>query len=278
MGLGAQAGWARHAAHGGAAARWLLRSILALAALAALPGAAAAAAKVGIVILHAALGSPADLDDVAKYLTDAGYVVDSPEVCWSKDRRYDKTYLDCLADIDPAVARLKDKGATAIVVAGFGLGGGAAIAYGARHAGLAGIIGLAPEYDPERAAREPRVAKSLALAIRLNEAGKGNQVSDFANFAAGKTFTTPMKARIYTTFFAAGSPGSISANMPKLTVPVLWVAGSKDRSQPGPAAAFVKAPKNPLSRYEKVAAGHADTPAAAKDAVLAWLAEVAAAH
>jgi len=171
------------------------------------------------------------------------------------------------------------------VIGGFSLAGSAAIAYGARRDGLAGIIGLAPAHEPERLAKEPRIAKSLALAARLNEAGKGNQVADFANYAVGKTvttpiktFTTPMKARVYPTFFAASSPGYMPVNMPKLKAPILWVAGSEDKTQLGPAYAFDKAPQNPLNRYVKVSSDHPGTPIAAKDAVLAWLNELAAAQ
>jgi dienelactone hydrolase len=44
--------------------------------------------------IHGTLAAPSELDDVAKYLTDAGYVVEVPEMCWSKDRHYDKPYLE----------------------------------------------------------------------------------------------------------------------------------------------------------------------------------------
>jgi esterase/lipase len=256
-------------------AHWFVRVLLAIAALLAIASLASAGTKIGIVLLHGTLAAPSELDDVAKYLTDAGYAVEVPEMCWSKDRHYDKPYLECLSDIDPAVARLKAKGTTAIVIGGFSIGGSAAIAYGARHDGLAGIIGLAPVHQPERLAKEPRIAKSLALATRLNEAGKGNQVVDFANLSVGKAFTTPMTARVYPTFFAASSPGYMPANMAKLKAPILWVAGTGDRTQLGPAYAFDKAAKNPLNQYVKVSADHLGTPIAAKDAVLAWLKQLA---
>src|SRR5207342_316952 len=109
-----------------------------------------------------------------------------------------------------------------------------------------------------------------------NAAGQGNQVNDFATYADSEAFTTPMRARIYPTFFAATSPGYMPANMPKLTAPLLWVFGTKDRPQLGPAYAFDKAPKNPLNRYVQVDSDHIGTPAAAKNAVLAWLQELAA--
>ena len=155
-------------------ARQFARLLLAIAALGTAGSFALAGAKVGVVLLHGTLAAPGDLDDLAKSLANAGYVVEVPEMCWSKNRHYDKPYLECLAEIDPAIERLKAKGATAIVVGGFSMAGSAAIAYGARHAGLAGIIGLVPAHLPERMAKQKRIAKSLALAVRLNAAGQGN--------------------------------------------------------------------------------------------------------
>jgi esterase/lipase len=250
-------------------------AVLALAAFLVAGNPGLAGGKIGVVLLHGALAAPGELDDTAKYLSDAGYVVEVPEMCWSEDRHYDKTFVDCLTEIDPAVEREKQKGATAIVVGGFAFGGSAAIAYGARHAGLAGIIGLAADHEPERLVREAHIAKSLALAVRLNEAGKGNQPMYLSTYADGKIVGARMIARFYPTFFAVDSPGSMPANMPKLTAPILWVAGTKDKSQLGPAYAFNKAPSNPLNRYVKLTSDHAGTLAEAKDAVLSWLSDLA---
>jgi dienelactone hydrolase len=247
-----------------------------LAALLAPEKFAFAAPKIGIVLLHGALATPGDLDDTAKFLSEAGYVVDVPEMCWSQDRHYDKTFLACLGEIDPAIARVKAKGATAIVVGGFAFGGSAAIAYGAHNAGLAGIFALAPDHEPERLAREEHIAKSLALAIRLNEAGKGNQPMDLSTYADGKIVGVRMTVRFYPTFYAIDSPGFMPVNAPKLTAPILWVGGTKDKSQLGPTYAFNKAPANPLNRYVKLGSDHAGTLSAGKDAVLSWLSDVAA--
>jgi pimeloyl-ACP methyl ester carboxylesterase len=80
----------------------------------------------------------------------AGYLVDTPEMCWSRRRIYDRPFLDCLTEIDSAIGRLKGHGTGRIVVAGMRQGGDAALAYGARRANLAGIIALAPAAAPER--------------------------------------------------------------------------------------------------------------------------------
>jgi hypothetical protein len=59
-------------------------------------------------------------------------------------------FLDCLAELDPPIARLAGRGARAIVVAGMSQGGAAALAFGARRWGLAGI---AANGDPGRLVR-----------------------------------------------------------------------------------------------------------------------------
>jgi hypothetical protein len=55
-----------------------------------------------------------------------------------------------LAELEAPIARLTGRGARAIVVAGMSVGGLAALAFGARRSGLAGIIALAPNGSPEQ--------------------------------------------------------------------------------------------------------------------------------
>jgi len=70
-------------------ARWVARPLVAIAALLAIESLAFAGARIGVVLLHETLAAPSELDDVAKYLTDAGYAVEVPGMCWWKARRYD---------------------------------------------------------------------------------------------------------------------------------------------------------------------------------------------
>ena len=71
---------------------------------------------VGVVMMHGKHGTPGQLQQLAGTVADAGFAVERPEMCWSAARIYDRTYLECFADIDAATARLKERGATAIVV------------------------------------------------------------------------------------------------------------------------------------------------------------------
>src|ERR1700689_846850 len=106
--------------------------------------------KTGIVLMHGWRSAPGDplFGGLHDALLNAGYLVEMPEMCWSNGRVFDESFLDRFADSDAAVARLKAHGATEIVISGHSLGGSAALAYGARHEGLKGIIAMAPAPDP----------------------------------------------------------------------------------------------------------------------------------
>src|SRR5690242_4523838 len=88
-------------------------------------------------------------------LKAAGYLVQAPEMCWSRNRIYDARFPDCLRDIDAAIARLRAADARRIVVAGQSEGGNAALTYAASHPDLAGVIAMAPAGNPAMLARNP---------------------------------------------------------------------------------------------------------------------------
>jgi len=250
----------------------MMRLIFRLALLLVLSVPAQAADRIGVVLLHGKQGVPdALITNLAASLEGAGYIVERPEMCWSKRRLYDKPYLDCIAEIDVAVARLKSRGANAIVVAGQSLGGNAVLGYGARREGLAGIIVLAGAHAPERLGARSEIRDSLANAQRMIAAGKAENGDYFFDINGGAPFSVRTTARIYASFFGADSPGVMPANAAQLKAPLLWVAGDSDPTQAGAEAIFAKAPADPRNRYVTVAANHLGTPDAAKDEVLAWL-------
>jgi esterase/lipase len=171
--------------------RRILATSLMLAVLSGLV-APACAQTIGIVLMHGKTGSPNTvIDQLATALQSAGYLVDTPEMCWSRRRIYDRPFLDCLTEIDSAIGRLKGRGAGTIVVAGMSQGGDAALAYGARQANLAGIIALAPAAAPERQVGLPDIAQSVAQARALVAAGRGNETASFVDRNAGGAFSAP---------------------------------------------------------------------------------------
>jgi esterase/lipase len=256
---------------------------LALAAcLMGIVGRAFAAEKISVVLMHGEQGAPSRvIDGLATALEKAGYLVGRPDMCWSARRGYEAPFDVCLATIDEAIVKLKNLGATSIMVRGFSLGDNAAIAFGVGRPGLLGIIAIAPAHDARAVAESADIADSIARARQLATDGKGDEPASFADVAFGPAgaYTTEVATTpaIYLSFFGHASPADIPGNTRRLVAPLLWVAGADDPMQRGGAEyAFARAPANPLNRYVVVASGHQDTPDKSKGAILAWLKDVAA--
>ena len=118
--------------------RWLRRC-----SAPASPRASADLHGLGVVYLHGKASWPGALNGgILSSLEDEGALVAKPEMPWSFHRRYAATYDQAMGEIDAAVAGLKAKGATRIVIIGHSLGANAAIGYAARHPDLAGVVAL----------------------------------------------------------------------------------------------------------------------------------------
>jgi esterase/lipase len=241
-----------------------------------------AADRVGIILMHGELGAPGRvIVGLSDALEKAGYLVSRPDMCWSARRSYEARFEDCLSTVDSAIVKLTNLGATAIVVGGFGLGGNAAIAYGAGHPGLLGILAVAPGHDARKAAMRPDIVDDVGRARALVAAGKGDDEAEFHDVNIGPTGpyaaeieTTPA---IYLSFFGADSPAAIEDNVAKIRAPLLWVAGPGEPDEkPGPHDVFLRAPVNALNRYAAVESGYLDAPDAAKADALAWLKQLSA--
>jgi esterase/lipase len=161
---------------------------------------------IGIVMMHGKHGTPTQLQQLAETVSNAGFLAEQPEMCWSAARIYDRTYLECFADIDAAAARLKQHGATAIVVLGMSLGGNAALGFGARRQGLKAIITLAPAHAPELLRRRTEIAESVAKAQTAAAAGKSNEKTTFDDINLGTIFPLPPRPQSILVFLAPNRP------------------------------------------------------------------------
>jgi esterase/lipase len=226
---------------------------------------------VGIVMMHGKHGTPSQLQQLAETVSNAGFLAERPEMCWSAARIYDRTYLDCFADIDAAAARLKQHGATAVVVLGMSLGGNAALGFGARRQGLRAIITLAPAHAPEFLSRRAEIAESVAKAQAAAAAGKSNEKTTFNDIDLGKIFPVTTTPTIYLTFFGPESPAVMPENTAHLTAPLLMVSGSNDPTQRNADNIFKRVPFDPRNKHAMVEADHLGTPTASAAAVLSWL-------
>lgn len=232
------------------------------------------AGKIGIVLLHGKQGTvPGPLGPLAQKLEDAGCLVSTPEMPWSRDRIYAASYDDAMSEIDRAADELRKKGARKVVIGGLSLGGNAAVGYAARRENLAGIIVLAPGQFPELPKPRAICASSVARAQKMVAAGHGDSFVSFSDYNMGKTFSSRTSAKIYLSYFDPDGPAVIPKNAAAIrsAVPILWVVGARDLATRGSDYAFDKAPHHVKSKYVVVEADHLGVPSEAADQVLAWL-------
>ncbi len=232
----------------------------------------------GIVLMHGKGGQPGGpLSSLASALEAAGARVIMPSMAWSGKKgvpdAYDTPYEQALDEITRTIARLKEKGARQVVVAGQSLGANAAMAYAARQgAGLAAVVAIAPGHTPERVARRD-IVTAREQAGALVAAGKGDARGNYPDFNQGQFFDVSSLAAAYLSYFDPAGPAVIPVNaaaMPSL--PFLWVIGRKDPLYPaGPGYAYDKVPPHGKSRYLEIDAGHFDAPAVGRAEIVAWL-------
>ena len=112
---------------------------------------------------------------------------------------------------------------------------------------------------------------TLTKARQMVAAGQGAQRTSFTDTNNGHTFTVIAAPAILLSFLEPGGPADFPKVLPQLHEPIIWVAGTADRSQEQAETLFARLPANPLNRLVRVNAAHLDTPAAGADAVLDWL-------
>lgn len=234
-----------------------------------------AADKIGIVLMHGKGGRPgAMIDTLAGKLSAAGFEVETPEMPWSRNRIYDRDYEESMTEIDAAVAKLKAKGATRIVIAGQSMGANAAIGYGARRDGLAAVVAIAPGHVPENQFFRRKLGKDVAKAKDLVAAGKGEEAVTVGDINQGEYFPRMVRPRIYVSWFDPEGPAVMPGNAAKFKpgAAFLWIVGEQDRIlQRGEGYVFGRIPSHPKNAYVVVPGGHTDTPDTGADKIIAWL-------
>lgn len=231
--------------------------------------------KIGVVLLHGKGGDSQWIDPLKSRLESVGVKVEAPAMAWHKRRIYDKSFDDAMQEIHQAVASMKEAGSQQVYVAGHSLGAIAAAGYAARYDDINGIVLLAPGHFTAWAGFHNRFVDDLIKADKLIEAGKGDEKSDFIDINAGKIFKRFVTPRIYKSWFSDTGPAEFVNNMSniKAGIPVLYVAGSEDRTPQtkNKNYAFAKIPENPDSHFVIIDSGHLDVPERAEEIVIEWL-------
>jgi pimeloyl-ACP methyl ester carboxylesterase len=253
--------------------RIVLAFALAFVLVAPAPLAAASLQGMGVVFLHGKGVWPGAFDGgIPGALESEGAVVVSPEMPWSFGRMYGATFEQAMSEIDTAVAALKAKGATRIVIIGHSLGANAAIGYAARRRVVVAVVAIAPGHLPETAEMRDRTRDALAEARAMYAAGQ-KEKHTWPDLVQGfPTFVSATPA-VYLSMFDPDGPAVIPKNAAALRgIPLLWVVGNFDPIHArGPEYAFARSGKNPASRYIEVLATHLTTALAARAQVVEWL-------
>jgi|TARA_B100000315_G_scaffold249189_1_gene280027 pimeloyl-ACP methyl ester carboxylesterase len=244
-------------------------------AFSGLPG--IADAKTGVILMHGKGGTSKSRSPVGKLvskLENAGFLVAAPDMPWSRSRGFDKNHTDSMSEIDKIIAELKSDGATKIVVGGHSIGANAALAYAARHEGLAGVLAIAPGHIPEIEGFQGKIDFDYKRAKKMVDAGKGGEEDDFKDTNQGRKSTISTSAEIYLSWFDPKGPAAMPTNTANLKpgTPLMWIIGEKDRMMDrGEGYAFAKAPVHDNNAYVVVKGGHGATPIKGAKKIIDWL-------
>lgn len=234
---------------------------------------ASAAELLGVVVLHDKNDTPEKyLAETVRLLRNVGFLVETPEMPWSRKRGFDASYQQSLVEIGLAAGELRTKGATQVAVVGHGLGANAALGYAATRPGVFALAALAPSHDPERH-RDVFMA-DLRKAHQMMLSGRGSERSAFMDVRHGKDYDLSTTAEIYLSYSDPDGPAVMPRTVEaiKPPVPLLWVVGTNDSlSRLGRSYVYSRAPGHPKSRYEEILADHASVPAESARLVAVWL-------
>jgi pimeloyl-ACP methyl ester carboxylesterase len=271
----------RKFAHTGVVRRLASRAVRRMACL--LVGVSAATGafaqgQLGIVVLHGKQGNPAGevLEPAISAIRSAGFLVDAPEMPWSGRRIYDATFTQALSEIDQAADRLRNAGATKIIVAGMSMGGPAVFGYAATRK-VDGVVAWAPAHDPvnDPAMRSPRFLEAVAKAQQLIASGKGDDLESFPEINRD-IFTVRATPKVWLSYWDPEGSNSMPRNARAFpsSIPVLIVVTTRDPFPQDEEYLLRKTPAHALSELIKVSVPHLQVPKAASEQTVAWLRKV----
>ena len=232
--------------------------------------------EVGIIFMHGRLGVPDYLSPLARALRDEGYLIETPVTSWSKNRSFDSTVDESMAEIDLIADGLRAQGARRLIVGGHSLGGAAALRYGATRANVDGLILIAASWNPASPSWQRIVDESIGRAREAINAGRDRDTATYQYVTNdGKSAPVVAHARGYFDFNRPDSSMALATNARKFgrTVPVIWLSASNDSATARQVAsdAFRSLPAHAQSRHETLAASHNGAITAAATTVSAWL-------
>lgn len=255
--------------------------LISLATFASLAVPATAQDRIGVLMMHGK--NPGDANDPyfgslkSKFEND-GMLVLMPNMPWSTRRYIDGDWDKAMTEIAAHVKKLRESGATKIVLAGHSMGCPAALSYAARHGDdVDALVLQAPGHVPFFYYNAPQlkiVRNSIDAARAMVAAGEGDKRRDFDDINQGKQLAVRLTAREFLSYWDPETDAEMSRTAPRLParIPALVVVGDKDplfshlRSY-----LFEKFPANPKHQYIEVSATHLTTPQVSGQESLDWI-------
>lgn len=241
--------------------------------------------KIGVVLMHGKQGGgPQDssLEVLDRKLRAAGIEVLKPEMPWSFNRFIDGNWDGAMSEIKAHVEKVKQSGATQVVLIGHSIGSPAAMSYAARHGDISAIALLAPGHVPYYFSlcipfspiKMCAVKDGVEFARKQVDAGNADKKQGLNDINQGRRNVVWMTPRDYLSYFEPTSDAEMSVTAPKIpsSIPVLWVMGDRDYLiREGRQYVFDKLPSNSKSQYLEVSANHTTAPAVASDQIVNWV-------
>jgi pimeloyl-ACP methyl ester carboxylesterase len=239
---------------------------------------AVAPSRIGVVLLHGKGGQPTGLvAALAAYLQAQGFPVRNLEMPWSGRRQYDASPQQAQQQVTEAFAEMRSRGVPHQVLIGHSQGAIFALHLAALLP-LDAVVAIAPGGNTGAELYAQKLGGHLAAAQALVNAGRGQEVADFADYEGSKGLSTVRtRADWFVDWF---DPQGVMQQERALravppTVPVLYLAPTGDypalqRANP---ALYALLPKHPLTRWEQPAASHAQVPTVARERIGQWIVE-----
>jgi pimeloyl-ACP methyl ester carboxylesterase len=245
-----------------------------LLALIWVPFSSHAAEKIGVVCLHGKSSTPQQMLGIAGYLEREGFLVSTPELPWSRSRSYDKTLEESAAEVTAAIERLREQGATKVVLVGNSLGAVYAAYYMGRYP-VDAVVGVSPGHNPGSGRFLRDADESVTKAREMVERGEGKERARFVDlWSGGRDRFVRTTAENYLEFYSPDGPlaqNSLAAEL-NSKIPMLVLANENEISNSNGELSRVLGHATPMSSYKLLPGDH-DTliDGAAKPVIVMWL-------
>lgn len=207
-------------------------------------------------------------------LKEKGYIIEKPNMPWSRTRQYDQTYEGALKDLAEVIQQYKTKGIKKIVLIGHSTGANAAIAYQSYIGNADAIVAITPGHNPYHMYNNDRRHAYILKKVEDKIKKKENNISiEFTDINCGikKNFIKP--AEIFFSYFNPNGLGHMpkTAKEFKKPTPFLCIEGTLDHIRNGPEFIFSKVPYHALNTYVLTSGNHMTTPELSSKQISEWL-------